>query len=405
MSSSSDYYELLGVKRDATEVDIRAAYREAALRWHPDRNLGSAEQAEPMFERVTEAYEVLIDQQKRASYDQTGEVPAREDSSTDEDSPAGGRLGAALSVFESLFANPEAVKGHLNTEGVGPDAQPPPPADVGTAAGMRCEAGHLLQFSTASAGTCDRCGRPVQSGEKLLDCRSCNYYLCFGCHPVTRCPAGHGLQTSAAIVGQCSGCQRRLQKGDLVTDCRQCGWYVCAGCYPPAQCPGGHGLQPWANQFQGACDGCHRGVQRGEVVMDCRRCNWYLCGSCGPRDRGTTHEKAALADGAPERHPLPQCAAGHSLAPRPAAAGACDACARSVRQGEMVMDCKSCNYYLCTRCSPIKQCPAGHKLKGCMATAGACNGCGKVVRDNEMVLDCRACNWFLCGLCHLPRKG
>jgi len=280
MSSLSDYYELLGVKRDATEVDIRAAYREAALRWHPDRNLGSAEQAEPMFERVTEAYEVLIDQQKRASYDQTGEAPAREDSSTDQDSPARGRLGAALSVFESLFANPEAVKGYLSGEGVGPDAQPSPPADDGTVAGMRCEAGHRLQFSTASAGTCDRCGRPVQSGEKLLDCRSCNYYLCFGCHPVTRCPAGHGLQTSAAIVGECSGCQRRLQKGDLVMDCRRCGWHVCAGCCPPARCPGGHGLQPWANQFQGACDGCHRGVQRGEVVMDCRRCDWYLCMAC-----------------------------------------------------------------------------------------------------------------------------
>ena len=66
-----DYYEVLGVDRNATEADLKKAYRKLALQFHPDRNPGDAE-AEEKFKEATEAYEVLSDPQKRQTYDQFG---------------------------------------------------------------------------------------------------------------------------------------------------------------------------------------------------------------------------------------------------------------------------------------------------------------------------------------------
>ena len=71
MSEKRDYYELLGVARDAASDDVRKAYRKLALKYHPDRNAGSRE-AEAKFKEVTEAYQVLSDQDKRDRYDRFG---------------------------------------------------------------------------------------------------------------------------------------------------------------------------------------------------------------------------------------------------------------------------------------------------------------------------------------------
>jgi DnaJ-class molecular chaperone len=66
-----DYYEVLGVKRDASEEQIKSAYRKLARKYHPDRNPGD-KQAEENFKEVQTAYDVLSDKEKRARYDQFG---------------------------------------------------------------------------------------------------------------------------------------------------------------------------------------------------------------------------------------------------------------------------------------------------------------------------------------------
>jgi len=70
--AKKDYYESLGVSRDADESAIKRAYRQKAKELHPDRNPDNRAQAEEQFKRIAEAYEVLSDQHKRAQYDRYG---------------------------------------------------------------------------------------------------------------------------------------------------------------------------------------------------------------------------------------------------------------------------------------------------------------------------------------------
>ena len=68
---ADDYYKLLGVEKSASAEEIKKAYRKQAMKYHPDRNQGD-KKAEEMFKKVSNAYEVLSDPQKRATYDQYG---------------------------------------------------------------------------------------------------------------------------------------------------------------------------------------------------------------------------------------------------------------------------------------------------------------------------------------------
>jgi molecular chaperone DnaJ len=66
-----DYYEVLGVAKNASDDEIKKAYRKLAMKYHPDRNPDNKE-AEDKFKEAKEAYEMLSDEQKRAAYDRFG---------------------------------------------------------------------------------------------------------------------------------------------------------------------------------------------------------------------------------------------------------------------------------------------------------------------------------------------
>ena len=71
-TEKKDYYEVLGVPKDATEEQIRKAYKKLAIKWHPDKNPDNRKQAEEKFKEIGEAYSVLSDPQKRNQYDNGG---------------------------------------------------------------------------------------------------------------------------------------------------------------------------------------------------------------------------------------------------------------------------------------------------------------------------------------------
>ena len=67
MSEKRDYYEVLGVGKDADAKEIKKAYRKLAMKYHPDKNPGDKD-AEEKFKEINEAYEVLSDEEKRSTY-------------------------------------------------------------------------------------------------------------------------------------------------------------------------------------------------------------------------------------------------------------------------------------------------------------------------------------------------
>jgi molecular chaperone DnaJ len=93
-----DYYEVLGVNRDASEEDIKKAYRKLAMKWHPDRNPDNPK-AEEHFKEAKEAYEVLSDAQKRPAYDQFGHA------GIDPASAGAGGFGAGQAGFGDIFSD------------------------------------------------------------------------------------------------------------------------------------------------------------------------------------------------------------------------------------------------------------------------------------------------------------
>ncbi|XP_068102137.1 dnaJ homolog subfamily B member 2 [Hyperolius riggenbachi] len=95
-----DYYEILGVPRNATQEDIKRAYRKLALKWHPDKNPDNKEVAEKKFKDIAEAYEVLSDAEKREAYNRYGKAGI---------SGPEPRSGSRYHGFAYTFRSPEEV--------------------------------------------------------------------------------------------------------------------------------------------------------------------------------------------------------------------------------------------------------------------------------------------------------
>jgi len=98
--SKRDYYQVLGVSRDADESTIKKAYRKLAMKYHPDRNAGDVK-SEEMFKEAKEAYEILTDANKRAAYDQY--VHAGVDASAAGGGGAQGFSDAFSDIFGDIF--------------------------------------------------------------------------------------------------------------------------------------------------------------------------------------------------------------------------------------------------------------------------------------------------------------
>ena len=73
-SGNVDYYKVLGVSKSATDLEIKKAYRKAALKWHPDKNPDNKEAASKKFKLIGEAYQILSNDQERAAYDKYGKA-------------------------------------------------------------------------------------------------------------------------------------------------------------------------------------------------------------------------------------------------------------------------------------------------------------------------------------------
>ncbi len=187
--SKRDYYEVLGVSRDASEADLKKAYRRLAMKHHPDRNTGSSEESEEKFKEAKEAHEVLSDAKKRAAYDQYGHAGV--------DPSMGGRPGAGTGGFEDVFGD---VFGDIFGGG-------------GRRGGQRAQRGSDLQYNLeltleqAVFGTEVKIRVPTQ-----VSCKTCS-------------GSGAKKGTSATTCTTCGGAgQVRMQQGFFAVQqtCPQC---------------------------------------------------------------------------------------------------------------------------------------------------------------------------------------
>ena len=110
--SKRDYYDVLGIKRDASEADIKKSYRRLAMKHHPDRNPDD-DAAEASFKEAKEAYEILSDAQKRAAYDQFGHAGLEQGAG-----PGGFNAGDAFGdmfgdVFGDIFGGGRRGQSHV----------------------------------------------------------------------------------------------------------------------------------------------------------------------------------------------------------------------------------------------------------------------------------------------------
>jgi len=98
--SEQDYYELLGVSRNASADEIKKAYRKKAIQFHPDKNPDDST-AEEKFKEISEAYEVLKDSEKKAAYDQFGHTAFKQSAR----GGGGGGFHDPFDIFKEVFGS------------------------------------------------------------------------------------------------------------------------------------------------------------------------------------------------------------------------------------------------------------------------------------------------------------
>jgi molecular chaperone DnaJ len=172
MADKRDFYEVLGISRDANDDDIRKSYRQLALKFHPDRNPGDAT-AEIKFKECTEAYSVLNDKEKRAAYDRFGHAGIDGRSGFDFQ---GAGVGDILSHFQDLFSDFFGGGGGGGFGG-GRERRASRGADVRVEATITLEeaiTGTKHEVTVEGAAPCEDCrGSGAAEGSKPETCSQC----------------------------------------------------------------------------------------------------------------------------------------------------------------------------------------------------------------------------------------
>ncbi len=200
-----DYYEVLGVSRNANDEELKKAFRKLALQYHPDRNKEAG--AEEKFKEVNEAYQVLSDKDKRAQYDRFGHSGLN-------NSGMGGGFGDVSGfgdIFDSFFGGSGFGGGSRskNSARRGSDLQYTMPITFEDAV-----FGTEKEFDINRTESCSKCrGAKNEPGTPIVSCSSCN-----GTGQVRR--AQQSLFGQVVQVGDCSVCKGEGKS--ITSPCTQC---------------------------------------------------------------------------------------------------------------------------------------------------------------------------------------
>jgi molecular chaperone DnaJ len=173
MATKRDYYETLGVPKNANEDEIKKAYRKLAMKHHPDRNHGdTSKDAEAKFKEVKEAYEMLSDGQKRAAYDQYGHAGVDPNM---RGGPGAEGFGGFAEAFGDIFGD---VFGGARGGRQGSGRQVFRGSDLSYAMEVTLEEaaeGKEAQIRIPSWDNCDTCkGSGAKPGTKPITCTTCH---------------------------------------------------------------------------------------------------------------------------------------------------------------------------------------------------------------------------------------
>jgi molecular chaperone DnaJ len=209
-AKKEDYYELLGVARTTNEEELKKAYRKKAVQYHPDKNPGNKE-AEEMFKKISEAYEVLKDPQKRAAYDRFGHA-AFQQAGAGPRGPGGfggGGFHDPFDIFREVFGQgggggifDEFFSGGGNGGGAGRGSDLRYDLEVTLE-----EAAHGVEreISFRRLGACSHCGGSgAEPGSKRTTCPTCR-----GAGQVT---ASRGFFHVRQVCPTCHGSGSRFEK-------------------------------------------------------------------------------------------------------------------------------------------------------------------------------------------------
>lgn len=213
-----DYYELLGINRNADESEIKKAYRKLAMKYHPDRNSNDKE-SEEKFKEIQRAYAVLSDPQKRATYDRFGHAGV--DASMGGQGGFGGGFGGFGDVFEDIFENIfSGARGH------GRQSRAQRGSDLQFNVQMTLEEaaqGKQIEITVPRHVACTSCdGSGAKKGSSPKNCETCNgigqVRIQQGFFSIQQtCPSCHG--EGKVITDPCTAChgQGRVRESKKLT--------------------------------------------------------------------------------------------------------------------------------------------------------------------------------------------